>query len=168
MSGWPLEMTHPWLLMALAVLPLLVYFFYRSLADFPRWQRRLSWRRGCRRCDGLRGDPRCDTSRRQERAVPLASREPPKAQRQPLERSGKRTDALPHWREVAPEAAHRRGKPRRRDTLATGEPNLSGTQDSEGRLRRFRRFHQRPRKPPCPLSIKQLPCRRRLCRRCTS
>lgn len=42
MNGETLELTHPLRLAALAVLPLLVYYFYRSLADFPRWQRWLS------------------------------------------------------------------------------------------------------------------------------
>ncbi len=37
-----LELTRPWLLAGLAVLPLLVYYFYRSLVDFARWQRVLS------------------------------------------------------------------------------------------------------------------------------
>jgi len=37
-----LELTHPAWLAGLAVVPLLVYYFYRSLADFPRWQRVLS------------------------------------------------------------------------------------------------------------------------------
>ena len=34
-----LELTRPWWLLGLAVLPVLVYFFYRSLVDFARWQR---------------------------------------------------------------------------------------------------------------------------------
>src|SRR5689334_19082693 len=34
-----LELTHPAFLLGLAVLPLLAYYFHRSLVDFPRWQR---------------------------------------------------------------------------------------------------------------------------------
>jgi len=41
-GSWQLELTHPWRLVCLAVLPVLVYYFYRSLVDFPRWQRGLS------------------------------------------------------------------------------------------------------------------------------
>ena len=37
-----LELTRAWWLLGLAVLPAVVYFFYRSLVDFPRWQRVLS------------------------------------------------------------------------------------------------------------------------------
>lgn len=37
-----IELTHPLRLVCLAALPVLVYFFYRSLVDFPRWQRGLS------------------------------------------------------------------------------------------------------------------------------
>lgn len=37
-----LELTRPWWLLGLAVLPGLVYYFYRSLVDFARWQRVLS------------------------------------------------------------------------------------------------------------------------------
>src|SRR5262245_1212580 len=38
-----LELTHPARLICLAVLPLLIYYFYRSLVDFPRWQRAISF-----------------------------------------------------------------------------------------------------------------------------
>ena len=38
----PLELTRPWWLLAAAALPVLVYFFYRTLVDFARWQRVLS------------------------------------------------------------------------------------------------------------------------------
>ncbi len=42
-----LELTRPWWLLGLAALPVLVYFFYRSLVDFARWQRVMSlWLRG--------------------------------------------------------------------------------------------------------------------------
>jgi Ca-activated chloride channel homolog len=42
-----LELTRPWWLLGLAALPVLVYFFYRTLVDFARWQRVLSlWLRG--------------------------------------------------------------------------------------------------------------------------
>jgi uncharacterized membrane protein len=41
-SIFQLELTRPWLLLGLAVLPLLAYFYVRSLVDFPRWQRALS------------------------------------------------------------------------------------------------------------------------------
>src|SRR5688572_13119482 len=37
-----LELTHPLRLVCLAALPILSYYFYRSLVDFPRWQRGLS------------------------------------------------------------------------------------------------------------------------------
>lgn len=37
-----IELTHPMRLVYLAILPVLVYYFYRSLADFPRWQRWIS------------------------------------------------------------------------------------------------------------------------------
>src|SRR3954454_14676221 len=43
---WPfpiqLELTRPWWLAGVAVLPVLVYYFYRTLVDFVRWQRLLS------------------------------------------------------------------------------------------------------------------------------
>jgi len=42
-----LELTRPLWLLGLAALPALVYFFYRTLVDFARWQRVLSlWLRG--------------------------------------------------------------------------------------------------------------------------
>ncbi|HEV7280779.1 MAG TPA: FixH family protein [Pirellulaceae bacterium] len=41
-SPYSLEITHPWRLLCLAALPILIYFFYRSLVDFPRWQRGVS------------------------------------------------------------------------------------------------------------------------------
>ncbi len=37
-----LELTRPWWLLGLLVLPGLVFYFYRSLVDFSRWQRVLS------------------------------------------------------------------------------------------------------------------------------
>jgi Ca-activated chloride channel family protein len=37
-----LELTRPWWLLGLAVLPILVYYFYRSLVDLRRWQRAIS------------------------------------------------------------------------------------------------------------------------------
>lgn len=37
-----LELTRPWWLLGLAALPVLAYYFYRSLVDFARWQRALS------------------------------------------------------------------------------------------------------------------------------
>src|SRR5262245_60532322 len=37
-----LELTNPARLVLLAVLPVLIYYFYRSLVDFPRWQRAVS------------------------------------------------------------------------------------------------------------------------------
>ena len=36
------EFTHPARLVCLAALPVLLYFFYRSLVDFPKWQMRVS------------------------------------------------------------------------------------------------------------------------------
>src|SRR5690242_4800420 len=36
------ELTHPARLAWLLLLPVLVYFFIRSLSDFPRWQRSIS------------------------------------------------------------------------------------------------------------------------------
>ncbi|HVJ87439.1 MAG TPA: VWA domain-containing protein [Caulifigura sp.] len=42
MTGFPLELTRPWALVALAVLPVLVYYFIWSLSDFPRRQRLIS------------------------------------------------------------------------------------------------------------------------------
>ena len=38
-----LELTHPARLICLAVIPVLLYYFYRSLVDFPRWQRAVSF-----------------------------------------------------------------------------------------------------------------------------
>src|SRR4051794_37057087 len=38
-----LELTHPARLMCLAVIPVLLYYFWRSLVDFPRWQRAVSF-----------------------------------------------------------------------------------------------------------------------------
>lgn len=35
----PLELTQPWMLLALVALPVLVWYFYRGLTDFSRWQR---------------------------------------------------------------------------------------------------------------------------------
>src|SRR5438477_5614462 len=37
-----LELTHPLRLICLAVVPVLLYYFYRSLVDLPRWQRAVS------------------------------------------------------------------------------------------------------------------------------
>jgi Ca-activated chloride channel family protein len=37
-----LELTHPIRLVCLAVIPVLLYYFWRSLVDFPRWQRSVS------------------------------------------------------------------------------------------------------------------------------
>jgi Ca-activated chloride channel family protein len=42
MYNWSLELTHPLRLFGLVAVGLLIYYFYRSLADFPRWQRRVS------------------------------------------------------------------------------------------------------------------------------
>jgi Ca-activated chloride channel homolog len=41
-NGLSLELSHPARLVCLAVAPVLVYYFYRSLVDFPRWQRGIS------------------------------------------------------------------------------------------------------------------------------
>jgi Ca-activated chloride channel homolog len=41
-NTYALELTHPLRLLCLAALPVLVYYFYRSLADFPRRQRLVS------------------------------------------------------------------------------------------------------------------------------
>lgn len=41
-EGFALELTHPWRLVALAIVPVVVYYYYRSLVDFPRWQRAIS------------------------------------------------------------------------------------------------------------------------------
>src|SRR4029079_19062523 len=37
-----LELTHDVRLICLAVIPVLLYYFYRSLVDFPHWQRSVS------------------------------------------------------------------------------------------------------------------------------
>ncbi|WP_254508221.1 FixH family protein [Anatilimnocola floriformis] len=42
MSNFTLELTHPWRLLGIVLLPILIYYFYRSLVDFPRWQRQTS------------------------------------------------------------------------------------------------------------------------------
>lgn len=42
MNGISLELTHPWRLLGVLLLPVLIYYFYWSLADFPRWQRQFS------------------------------------------------------------------------------------------------------------------------------
>src|SRR5262245_39440165 len=39
MSWLPLELTQPWMLLGLLALPVLVWYFYRGLTDFSRWQR---------------------------------------------------------------------------------------------------------------------------------
>lgn len=44
--SWQLELTHPIFLAGLIAMPLLLYYFYRSLVDFARWQMMLSL--GCR------------------------------------------------------------------------------------------------------------------------
>jgi Mg-chelatase subunit ChlD len=41
-GSYHLELTHPIWLFGLIAVPLLVYYFYYSLADFPRWQRAIS------------------------------------------------------------------------------------------------------------------------------
>src|SRR5436190_867536 len=38
-SGLALELTHPLRLICLAAIAVLLYYFWRSLVDFPRWQR---------------------------------------------------------------------------------------------------------------------------------
>ncbi|MBN9121655.1 MAG: hypothetical protein J0I06_21335, partial [Planctomycetes bacterium] len=35
----PLELTQPWYLLGLLVLPVVAWYFYRGLTDFSRWQR---------------------------------------------------------------------------------------------------------------------------------
>src|SRR5436190_9410017 len=35
----PLELTQPWMLLGLLVLPVVVWYFYRGLTDFSKWQR---------------------------------------------------------------------------------------------------------------------------------
>ena len=42
MPDLALELTHPVRLICLAALPVLLYYYYRSLVDFPRWQRATS------------------------------------------------------------------------------------------------------------------------------
>ncbi|MDB5385166.1 MAG: von Willebrand factor type domain protein [Planctomycetaceae bacterium] len=42
MNHWSLELTHPLRLSGLVAIVLLLYYFYRSLTDFPRWQRWIS------------------------------------------------------------------------------------------------------------------------------
>jgi uncharacterized membrane protein/uncharacterized protein YegL len=42
MDAFQLELARPWLLAALAILPLLAWYFHRSLVDFPRRQRMVS------------------------------------------------------------------------------------------------------------------------------
>lgn len=46
-SSFHLELTHPAYLAGLVALPLLVYYFYCSLVDFPRWQRWISLSARC-------------------------------------------------------------------------------------------------------------------------
>src|SRR5436190_11786765 len=41
-TWFPLELTHPLMLLGLAALLVLGWYFYRSLVDFARWQRLLS------------------------------------------------------------------------------------------------------------------------------
>src|SRR4051794_39720504 len=41
-SGLQLELTHPVRLICLAAVCVLLFYFWRSLADFPRWQRSVS------------------------------------------------------------------------------------------------------------------------------
>ena len=41
-SSFQLELTRPLWLAGLVALPVVVYYFYRSLVDFARWQRVLS------------------------------------------------------------------------------------------------------------------------------
>ena len=38
----PLELTQPWYLLGLLALPVLVWYYFRGLTDFARWQRTLS------------------------------------------------------------------------------------------------------------------------------
>ena len=40
--GWSLEVTQPWMLWLLLILIPIVWYYFRSLSDFPIWQRRLS------------------------------------------------------------------------------------------------------------------------------
>ena len=39
LTWWQFEFARPTWLVALAALPVLVYFYHRSLSDFARWQR---------------------------------------------------------------------------------------------------------------------------------
>src|ERR1700686_2639488 len=41
-ENFAIELTHPERLACLAIVPWLVYYFYRSLVDLPRWQRAVS------------------------------------------------------------------------------------------------------------------------------
>lgn len=41
-TRFQLELTNPWWLVAIVAVPWLFYYFYRSLVDFLRWQRRVS------------------------------------------------------------------------------------------------------------------------------
>jgi hypothetical protein len=41
-ASFQLELTHPVRLICLTAVPVLLYYFYRSLVDFPRWQRSVS------------------------------------------------------------------------------------------------------------------------------
>src|SRR5580765_568338 len=41
-SSWALELTHPVRLICLTAAVALLYYFWRSLVDFPRWQRIVS------------------------------------------------------------------------------------------------------------------------------
>jgi len=41
-SRWSLEITQPWMLWFLFLLVPIVWYFFRSLSDFPKWQRRFS------------------------------------------------------------------------------------------------------------------------------
>src|SRR5438067_2347074 len=58
----PLELTQSWMLLGLLVLPVVVWYFYRGLTDFSKWQRA-----------ALRGGVPIDT-------VPLPSRAEPEVQ----------------------------------------------------------------------------------------
>ena len=48
-----LELTHPWRLACLAILPVVAYYFYRGLTDFPRGSGSSRWR--CERDRGAAG-----------------------------------------------------------------------------------------------------------------
>ena len=41
-QDWSWELTRPWMLWLLALIVPLIWYFYRSLSDFPRWQQRVS------------------------------------------------------------------------------------------------------------------------------